>query len=104
MSKSRIAVLASTVVGVICIVLTGPARVALAAGPPSGISVNVENTPLPVQGTVNATVINTPANPVPVAPVAPPAWQGTPTIATRIVLNNNADGFEDCQTVFTADA
>jgi hypothetical protein len=100
MSKSRIAVPLALVVAVLS-VLTGPARLALAAGPPSGMSVNVVNTPLPVQGTVDATVTNTPDNPV---PVAPPAWQGTPTIATRVVLNHDSEGLEECETVFTAAA
>jgi hypothetical protein len=100
MSNSRSVLRVALFVGVLSVALTGPARQAGAAGPPSGMAVNVLNTPLPVQGTVNATVTNTPANPV---PVAPPLWQGTPTVATLAVLNPNADGFEDCQTVFTAD-
>jgi len=99
MTTSKSVVSRALLLGVLCVALTVPARAALAAGPPSGVAVEVINTPLPVQGTVDANVTNTPANPV---PVAPPAWQGTPTVATRVVLNHDADGFEECQTVFTA--
>lgn len=61
-------------------------------------------------------VTNTPSNPVPVSipsgvaisggPIAvtPPLWQGTPSIVGGTVLQQNANGFEYCQSFFTAGA
>jgi hypothetical protein len=51
--------------------------------------------PLAVEGTVSVAGA---------VGVIPPPWQGTPFVESHVVLNNNADGFEQCEEVFTADS
>jgi hypothetical protein len=56
---------------------------------------------------ISALIVNTSANPVPVSLQAPvdvatPLWTGTPAIESVVVLNNNFDGFQICNSVFEA--
>ena len=58
---------------------------------------------------VQAFIVNTSADPVPVSlvgsqPVTPPLWQGTPFAKFDVVLNPNPEGVQECQVAFEAAA